>query len=647
MSHGSSTTCPQCAYNLTELLRVSPQLAFCPQCRCPLMVLAGKYQIVQEIAQGGFGMLFLVRHRELSRDAERVMKVIKPELITHSSAVDRFKQEIKITASLSQHNDHIVRIYDDFGIEQGLGFFYIMEYLRGKPLSDYMGSGQPFSQRIALHLFEQLCNGMTAAHRAGVVHRDLKPANLFVVKRGHDDYFLKVIDFGIAKPLDWTPQSTMTRGLLGTPRYMAPEQCASLPVSARTDVYAMGAILYEMLTGELLFPPSPEGGQSAFVALLHAHLYQEPRPMRERRPDLDIPAALDEAVLIALRKQPESRFASAEEFWGAIAGRQQQVTSFSLTSPAMQGVSSMEFGSSLPPTNSQMPTPASSSSSWEPTSVESPWPATMDQPPPPPSIAVPSGSLQVVTTVEAPVQSVHSMPTRDVWDERPYSPRARKQRSLGPWIASLSVVLGALLLLVWRPWKPSGVTTSRPVSRAPSQLSKGRAHLQDKPRKQGSSRPSLRRKVQAASQVEKRPPRHRRVRRRRRRRVRRYDRAYVPPRRSSTHGETRTKARLALQPKGLCSQEGSGYRWIEARFRLPPHPSSSLDCEGGGVVRKKGRQYCIGIPQRRRTIYCTVAAENFQPCRFAVSRIATIFWHLKPLDPNGMQEYNYTCVTSR
>ncbi|TNE49015.1 MAG: serine/threonine protein kinase [Deltaproteobacteria bacterium] len=646
MPQSSSTTCPQCAYNLTELLRVSPQLAFCPQCRCPLMVLAGKYQIVKEIAQGGFGMLFLVRHRELSRDAERVMKVIKPELVTHSSAVDRFKQEIRITASLSQHNDHIVRIYDDFGIEQGLGFFYIMEYLRGKPLSDYMGHGQPFSQRIALHLFEQLCNGMTAAHRAGVVHRDLKPANLFVVKRGHDDYFLKVIDFGIAKPLDWTPQSTMTRGLLGTPRYMAPEQCASQPVSARTDVYSMGAILYEMLTGVPLFPPSPEGGQSALVALMHAHLYQEPRPMRERRPDLDIPAALDEAVLIALRKQPESRFATAEEFWGAIAGRQQHVTAFSLTSPAMEGVSSMEFGSSLPPTHSQMPTPASSSSSWEPTSVESPWSATMDQPPPPPSVAVPSGSLQGVTTVEGTAQSVHSMPTRDVWDERPYSPRTRSQRSLGPWIAALSVVLGGLLLLVWQPWKPSKVSSSQPISRVPSRPSQESADGRAKPRKQETLKPPVSRKVQTVL-LRERPPQRRRLRRRRRRRRRRYDQAYVPPRRTNPPVRARVESRLPVQPKGLCSQEGSGFWWVEARFRLPSRPSSSLDCEGGGVVRKKERQYCIGIPQRRRTIHCTVAAENYQPCRFALSRKRSIFWRLKRLDPNGMQEFNYACVTSR
>lgn len=649
MTHASNTVCPQCSYNLTELLRVSPQLAFCPQCRCPLMVLAGKYRIVQQIAQGGFGMLYLVNHVSLSRDSERVMKVIKPELCKNPNAIERFRQEIKITASLSQHNDHIVRIYDDFGVEQGLGFFYIMEFLRGKPLSDYMGTGRSFSQRIALHLFEQLCRGMGAAHRSGVVHRDLKPANIFVVRRGHDDYFLKVIDFGIAKPLDWTPQSTMTRGLLGTPRYMAPEQCASQPVSARTDVYAMGAILYEMLTGTPLFPPSPDAGNSALVALMHSHLYQEPQPMRERRPDLGIPPELDHAVLIALRKNPNDRFGSADEFWEAISGRQHHATSFSLTSPSFEGVSEHSQASSVWPTNSQAPAIPSGTQDFEPTQMDAPWTPTYDVQPPAPSYesVIEPTADRIPPSVRPSFSeaSIASLPTQSSWDERPYQPRRCSRQSKAPWafaVVLLSVV--GLVVGVWQPWK---VDTSTPQASVLGKLEARERAVSPRARKpianhkpQTKARPTL----SGHSRVNKR----RRYRRssRRRRHLHRFAKKKpgVQPRKLVVPTVPRME-RMKPRSVGLCAHESSGFQWVSARLRRPDSSTSTLECENGGVVQRKGQRYCIGIPLGKARVHCTISVNKFQPCRFVLLPGYSIAWRLKRFDPNGMQTLHYKCVT--
>lgn len=242
---------------------------------------------------------------------ERVIKVLKPALFAKEGAKERFHREVQLTANLSEHNYHIVRIYDDFGEEPQLGPYYVMEYLRGESLGERLEEMSPLPLPMVHHIFGQLCDAMGAAHRANIVHRDLKPENIFLTQRDKDDSFVKILDFGLARPNN--PEGNVTQGIFGTPAYMSPEQCQGNPVDGRTDIYSMAIILYEMLTGELPYVVP----RNETMTLLVAHISQTPIPLLNHRPDL--PSSLNSALLRALSKPPEERFATAEEFWDALS----------------------------------------------------------------------------------------------------------------------------------------------------------------------------------------------------------------------------------------------------------------------------------------------------------------------------------------
>ena len=204
---------------MLALFEATDELSFCLKCRFPLMRVAGKYEIRKQLAEGGFATVYLAHHVELDRDPERVIKILKPEVFKLPKMGERFRREVQVTSALSQNNDHIVRIFDDFGEIPNLGHFYVMEYLHGKPLSDLIHHKAKLpGLKLCLFLFGQLCDAMEAAHREGIVHRDLKPDNLFITRRPELPYFLKVLDFGIAKPTDLESIKTtqLTQGTLGT-----------------------------------------------------------------------------------------------------------------------------------------------------------------------------------------------------------------------------------------------------------------------------------------------------------------------------------------------------------------------------------------------------------------------------------------------
>lgn len=260
-------------------------------------------------------MLYLARHEALARRAMRVVKVFKPELFEHEEMAHRFIQEVRITAALSEENPHIVRIYDDFGKEPDLGSFYVMEYLKGRTLDEAMKAA-PLSLELVYDIFYQLCRAMRAAHTDDIVHRDLKPSNIFLIRKEDKDPFVKVIDFGIAKLLAGTAKLDVTKGMVGTPFYMAPEQCLGQAVDARTDIYAMGIILYEMLTGA---PPFVAETQEQLFSILHSHIMEPPPVMTKAATGQSIPEQIEEVVMQALAKAPEERFATVEAFWDALA----------------------------------------------------------------------------------------------------------------------------------------------------------------------------------------------------------------------------------------------------------------------------------------------------------------------------------------
>lgn len=288
---------------------------FCIRCRFPLMEIVGKYRMVRRLAQGGFSDIYLAHHTGLEQQAERVIKIIKPEVFERPGMLDRFRREIQVTALLSQEYEHIVRIYDDFGAIPQLGYFYVMEYLRGRSLAHLLEEAAgKLSLELVVHLFGQLCDAMQRVHERGILHRDLKPDNLFLIEREENPSFLKVLDFGIAKPLgkDLYHSGQETRTSIGTPLYMAPEQFTSLRVDERTDIYAMGAVLYEMLSGRPPFLPD-EDSASSLLGVMLSHTVQPPPPLRGVAPTREIPAPVERVVLRALEKKPERRYPSVRE----------------------------------------------------------------------------------------------------------------------------------------------------------------------------------------------------------------------------------------------------------------------------------------------------------------------------------------------
>ena len=185
--------CPNCEADLRPYLQVGKPPTFCHQCRFPLLLVAGKYQLLKQIGEGGFSMVYLASHVGLERNASRVVKLLKPELFDVPGADRRFYREVQLTSELSQENNHIVRIYDDFGKINQLGYYYVMEYLEGKVLREFVEDERHLPEvDWCIDVVQQICQGMQVAHEAGVIHRDLKPDNLFLVKRRKKENFVKI-----------------------------------------------------------------------------------------------------------------------------------------------------------------------------------------------------------------------------------------------------------------------------------------------------------------------------------------------------------------------------------------------------------------------------------------------------------------------
>lgn len=344
----STLQCPQCSTTLDSSSEIP--LRFCSNCRFPLQPIANKYVLEQRLAEGGFGMLYLARHTALDKRAQRVVKVFKSDLFQSEELHQRFLREVRVTAALSEENPHIVRIYDDFGEEPDLGLYYVMEYLRGETLEEQLERETVFAPEKALHIFYQLCRAMRAAHREGIVHRDLKPSNIFLIQREETDLFVKVIDFGIAKLTEGT-QNGLTQGVLGTPHYMSPEQCQGHPIDARTDLYAMAIILYEMLCGK-----TPFGHRSTenILPILHAHVSEPIPPMKLGKQTESLPTGIEDVIRTALAKQPDARFATVDAFWNALVDLDSTPDSLQYlgrhVSSSLDGLSSLEDATHAPHT---------------------------------------------------------------------------------------------------------------------------------------------------------------------------------------------------------------------------------------------------------------------------------------------------------
>ena len=315
--------CPRCKADLSTYLAMKPDLGFCLYCQFPLQPIAGKYKLTAVLGEGGFGTVYRATHLAMVRDAERVIKIMKPEMMQAEGMKERFLREVQMTSALSQRNPHIVRVYDDFGEIPNIGHFYVMELLEGRTLASVLERELP-PIAWCLDVFAQLCDAMQAAHDEQIVHRDLKPENIFLIHHRRRENFVKVLDFGIAKPLDRGTmgegkEGRLTKGIIGTPFYISPEQVMNEGVDHRTDIYAMGVILHEMLTGQIPLVPPDQIGSISVLSLLSTRLMAEELPsLRALRPDREIPEGLDITVRQALSRDPSKRFPSVEAFWIAL-----------------------------------------------------------------------------------------------------------------------------------------------------------------------------------------------------------------------------------------------------------------------------------------------------------------------------------------
>lgn len=299
----------------------STSAAICPEHNCPTIlrpvagldslqagaILAGRYRVERLLGRGGFGAVYLTTHVAMGQ--EQVVKVLKPDLAEDPTQVQRFFNEARASSKLSHPNT--VRVFDFGQTDAGL-LFLAMERLQGVELAQVLKNQQRLEPLRAIRVAVQVLKSLSEAHGAGIVHRDLKPDNIFLCKIHGEEDFVKVIDFGIAKAMGGGKDADLTRTgfAVGTPKYMSPEQVRTEPLSGKSDLYAVGVILYQCLCGEV-----PLQGSTAMETLM-MHLQQPPQPLRERVQGL--PAGLNEVVMRALRKSPLERFTDADEMRQAL-----------------------------------------------------------------------------------------------------------------------------------------------------------------------------------------------------------------------------------------------------------------------------------------------------------------------------------------
>ncbi|MCG5051859.1 MAG: protein kinase [Myxococcales bacterium] len=274
-------------------------------------VLGGRYRILRLCGEGGMGRVYEAEHVEIGKRV--AVKVLHPAYTRTPDVVERFRREARAASRIGHAN--IVNVTDSGTTDDG-SFFFVMEYIEGSELGLLIHKEGPLAVKRALRIADQICQALQAAHDAGVIHRDLKPENVLLVAREGRPDFVKVLDFGIARVAeveDSTHQAgrRLTRPgvAMGTPEYMAPEQAAGKSADARSDIYAVGSIIYEMLTGT----PPYEGDN--VMEVLHKKATESPVPLRQVRPDVPVTveALVDRAMARHADERPQSMAAFAAE----------------------------------------------------------------------------------------------------------------------------------------------------------------------------------------------------------------------------------------------------------------------------------------------------------------------------------------------
>ena len=283
--------CAKCA---TKLLSVTRTLETAPEGLGKGEIFAGRFELIEELGAGGMGIVYRAYDKKVGE--EIALKILHPEIALEETTVDRFRNEIKLARRISHRN--VCRMHELH--EEGKTLFITMEYVSGQDLKGLIKKSGALATGKALSIAKQVAEGLCEAHNLGVIHRDLKPQNIMVDKEGT----AKIMDFGIARSLR-TAGMTAEGMIIGTPEYMAPEQVEGVEADQRTDIYAFGAILFEMATGRVPF----EGDSPLSVAYKHKNEI----PLPPRKLNAEIPEPFNKLILRCLEKEKENRYQTAED----------------------------------------------------------------------------------------------------------------------------------------------------------------------------------------------------------------------------------------------------------------------------------------------------------------------------------------------
>lgn len=275
-------------------------------------VLDGRYRLESVLGSGGMGTVYRATHVTIGKTL--AVKVLAAEFANDDTFRKRFLREAQAVSQISHQN--VVEV-SDFGVTPTGSLYLVMEFLEGESLSEMLDREEGLGWQRAKPIILQVCRALQSAHDKGILHRDVKPENCMRISRTENANFVKVLDFGLAKMLMAEPGidvslSAKGGGIMGTPEYMSPERIRGLDLDARSDVYALGVLAYELVTGCV-----PYSGDH-YTKVLDQQLNAAPVPLRKVSPNLDITRGVEAVILRALEKDRESRFSSAGEMADAL-----------------------------------------------------------------------------------------------------------------------------------------------------------------------------------------------------------------------------------------------------------------------------------------------------------------------------------------
>ncbi|CAN5572928.1 hypothetical protein BH10CYA1_BH10CYA1_21670 [soil metagenome] len=264
---------------------------------------ANRYYVLSVLGHGGMSVVY--KAKVMGKNSKIVaLKTLRTQGLNDELIVKRFQREAELLSKLN--HPRIVQVYDYGTTVRGQPYF-VMDYLTGVNLAEFLKIQGPLSVEKFRDIFSQVCGAVDHAHRCGVIHRDLKPGNIMLCKADGQSDFVKVVDFGIARFEEEAQRLTRLGEVWGSPIYMSPEQCMGAPLDARSDIYSIGVVMYEALTGQVPFL-----GRN-YVDTMTQQISTAARPLTEIRPDLNLSAKVDSIVLRALSKEPDTRYQTMAE----------------------------------------------------------------------------------------------------------------------------------------------------------------------------------------------------------------------------------------------------------------------------------------------------------------------------------------------